>query len=129
MPAGAKMLTVARKSSTRVFVPRKAITDKQSVKGNYSTRVLRSGKHLHLSESLDKAGDYDSGELAGIRWLERSDKAESRLSAGVVFESDGAEMAGPELQGKGKNGEVEQEQGAEEASRAKKPNTFLPRNL
>ncbi|KAL0912803.1 hypothetical protein M5K25_016210 [Dendrobium thyrsiflorum] len=102
MPAGAKMLTVARKSSTRVFVPRKAITDKQYVKGNYSTRVLRSGKHLHLSEPLDKAGDYDSGELAGIRWLERSDKAESRLSAGVVLESDGDEVAGPELQGKRK---------------------------
>lgn len=98
-PAGRKMLTVARKSSTRVFVPRKAITDKQPGKRNYSRRVLRSGNDLHLYEPLGKAVDYDSGELTDIRWLERSEKGERRLSERVLPESDGKEMDAPELQG------------------------------
>ncbi|XP_020575091.1 uncharacterized protein LOC110021097 [Phalaenopsis equestris] len=98
----AAMLTVARKSSTRVFVPRKAITDKRPWKGSYYTRVLRSGKPLHLSEPVKKARDYDSGKLNDIRLLESGEKTESRLGAGIEHELDGNEVGAPVFQELGK---------------------------
>lgn len=89
----AAMLTVARKSSTRVFMPRKAVeTDKQSRKKSYSTRVLRSGKHLRLPDPVGKR--YQSRDLTDIRWLEKSEKRERRLSEGFVSEPDENEMQG-----------------------------------
>ncbi|KAG0490172.1 hypothetical protein HPP92_007035 [Vanilla planifolia] len=97
-PPEGRMPKVARRSSTRVFVP-KATVAKKSENVKFSARVLRSGKRFDQFEPLEKEEDGDSGGLADIRWLKREGKKEMSPS---VPELDGNEMDSLQAQRKGK---------------------------
>lgn len=101
-PPVERMLTFRRRSSTRVFVRKKPITDKEPGKGSNFTRELRSGKRIYLPEPAEKSEDHYSGEWDDIRWLEKNGKEESILGGSFVPESDGNEMAALGTQGQGK---------------------------
>ncbi|KAK8969522.1 hypothetical protein KSP40_PGU014669 [Platanthera guangdongensis] len=102
IPPDEPMLTFRRRSSTRVYVAKKAIGDKQPGRVNYLTRVLRSGKRLCLSEPTEKTENDISGDLAGFRWLERNENEERRLDEPFVRESDGNAMTARAVRGPGK---------------------------
>lgn len=97
-----RMLTFRRRSSTRVYVAKKSIAEKQPGRVNYLTRVPRSGKRLCLSEPAEEIESDSSGDLADIRWLERNGTEEKRLGEPFVHESVGNAMPAPAVRGPGK---------------------------
>ncbi|PKA55053.1 hypothetical protein AXF42_Ash003690 [Apostasia shenzhenica] len=104
-PPAATMPSVARKSSTRVFVPKGSVTKKPGI-GNSSTRVLRSGKRLAVSEHVEKTGDRDFFGSPDIRLWERNGQNENGLSEQILPECDAIEKSATPLQGPGKMFEI-----------------------